>query len=146
MSPPASAFVAIVHTEDGEPQMRSTSAAGIDMLMGAGLGPLGILAGGLIGGSLGYMGGKGLTNWALSNPERDFVQLTAPGGAKLGGLQGGGQTTLQIGEGVLRVDVNVQTDGSVSTQASLMQPMQLLRVEAGATDPGSFASVAGRGF
>jgi len=120
--------------------------AKLGMLLGAGLGPLGILAGGLIGGSLGYMGGKGLSSWAMSNPERDFVQLTAPGGAKLGGLQGGGQTTLQIGEGVLRVDVNVQTDGSVSTQASLMQPMQLLRVEAGATDPGSFAAAAGRGF
>lgn len=120
--------------------------AKLGMLLGAGLGPLGILAGGLIGGSLGYMGGKGLSSWAMSNPERDFVQLTAPGGAKLGGLQGGGQTTLQIGEGVLRVDVNVQTDGSVSTQASMMQPMQLLRVEAGATDPGSFAAAAGRGF
>ena len=120
--------------------------AKLGMMLGAGLGPLGILAGALIGGGLGYMGGKGLSSWALGSSDRDFVQLTAPGGAKLGGLQGGGQTTLQIGEGVLRVDVNVQSDGGVTTQAAMLRPMQLLRVEAGATDPGSFAGMAGRGF
>lgn len=121
--------------------------AKLGMLAGSFAGPVGTVLGGIGGGALGYFGGKGGVNWLWGdNPERDFVQLTAPGGAKLGGLQGGGQTTLQIGEGVLRVDVNVQTDGSVSTQASMMQPMQLLRVEAGATDPGSFAAAAGSGF
>lgn len=104
----------------------------------------GTLAGGLIGGAAGYMLGKSGVNWALGdNPERDFVKLTAPGGQTLAGVPGGGQATVQLGEGLLRMDVHVHTDGSVSTSMNTLQPMKLLRVESGSTDPGSFAALGG---
>lgn len=113
-------------------------------LLGSAIMPgFGTVAGGLIGGAAGYMAGKSGVNWLWGdNPERDFVKLTAPNGSDMGGLQGGAQTTLQIGEGVLRLDVHIQNDGSVATNMATLQPMQLLRVESGATDPGSFAAMA----
>lgn len=117
---------------------------------GAALGSLimpgfGTVAGGLIGGAAGYMIGKSAVNWAWGDdPERDFVKLTAPNGQALANVPGGGQATLQIGEGVLRLDVHVRSDGSVGTNMATLQPMQLLRVESGSTDPGSFAGMGGR--
>lgn len=123
--------------------MGAWGGAKLGMLAGAAGGPLGILAGALIGGSLGYMGGKSGVNWLWGdNPQRDYVKLTAPNGQAMGSLAGGGQTTLQIGEGVLRLDVHVQADGAVSTSMATLQPMQLLRVEGGSTDPGSFSSIS----
>lgn len=105
---------------------------------------LGTLAGGLIGGAGGYLAGKfgaGLL-WG-SDPERDYVKVSGANGANLGTLQPGGQATVQLGEGVLQVQITVNADGTYGTNASMSQPMQLLRVEAGSTNPGSFASVAG---
>lgn len=104
----------------------------------------GTIAGGLIGGAAGYMIGKSGVNMAWGDdPQRDFVKLTAPNGQTLGNLPGGGQATVQIGEGVLRVDVNVRSDGTVGTSTTTLQPMQLLRVDSGSTDPGSFAALGG---
>lgn len=105
---------------------------------------LGTLAGGLIGGATGYLVGKYGTGmlWG-SDPERDFVKVSGTNGASLATMQAGGQANLQLGEGVLQVQITVNADGTYGTSASMTQPMQLLRVEAGSTNPGSFASVAG---
>lgn len=104
----------------------------------------GTVAGGLIGGAAGYMIGKSSVNWAWGdNPERDFVKLTAPDGQTLGGVPGGGQTTIDLGQGVLQVNVVVSSDGSVGSSVTTLQPMKLLRVESGSTDPGSFAALGG---
>ena len=37
----------------------------------------------------------------------------------------------------------VRSDGTVGTSTSVLQPMQLLRLESGGTDPGSFAGMSG---
>ena len=104
----------------------------------------GTVAGGLIGGAAGYMLGKSGVNWAWGdNPERDFVKLTAPGGQTLAGVPGGAQTTIDLGQGVLQVNVVVSNDGSVGSSVTTLQPMKLLRVESGSTDPGSFAALGG---
>lgn len=119
---------------------------------GAALGSLvlpgiGTLAGGLIGGSLGYLGGKSLTGWGWgADPERDFVKLTAPSGGTLGSLAAGGQTTIQVGQGALQIDVNVNADGSFSASSTVTRPLDLIKVEAGATNPGSFVSMGGGRF
>ncbi len=119
--------------------------AKLGMAAGSFAGPLGTVAGGMFGGAIGYMVGKGGVNWAWGdNPERDFVKLTAPGGQVLAGVPGGGQATVQLGEGLLRLDVHVRNDGSIGTNMTTLQPMQLLRVESGTTDPGSFAGMGGR--
>lgn len=104
----------------------------------------GTVAGGLLGGAAGYMIGKSSVNWAWGdNPERDFVKLTAPGGQTLAGVPGGAQTTIDLGQGVLQVNVVVSNDGSVGSSVTTLQPMKLLRVESGSTDPGSFAALGG---
>ena len=104
----------------------------------------GTVAGGLIGGAAGYMIGKSSVNWAWGdNPERDFVKLTAPGGQTLAGVPGGGQTTIDLGQGVVQLNVVVSSDGSVGSSLTTLQPMKLLRVESGSTDPGSFAALGG---
>lgn len=104
----------------------------------------GTVAGGLIGGAAGYMLGKSGVNWAWGdNPERDFVKLTAPGGQTLAGVPGGAQTTIDLGQGVLQLNLVVSSDGSVSSSLTTLQPMKLLRVESGSTDPGSFAALGG---
>ncbi len=105
---------------------------------------IGTFAGGLIGGAAGYTLGKlGVSSLWGDNPQRDYVRLTDPKGAALASVPGGGQATVQLGEGVLRLDVRVSSDGSVSTSTETLRPMQLLRVEAGSTDPGSFAALSG---
>lgn len=104
----------------------------------------GTIAGGLIGGAAGYMIGKSGVNWAWGdNPERDFVKLTAPGGQTLAGVPGGAQTTIELGQGLLQLNVVVSSDGSVGSSLTTLQPMKLLRVESGSTDPGSFAALGG---
>lgn len=106
---------------------------------------IGTVAGGLIGGALGYWGGKSLTGAAWgSDPNRDFVRVTDPKGAALGSLSQAGQTTLQLGEGRLQVDVRVQADGSSTVSAAVLSPLPLIRVDAGATNPGSFSALGGR--
>jgi TP901 family phage tail tape measure protein len=105
---------------------------------------IGTVAGGLLGGAAGYMAGNAGTNWLWgNNPQRDYVRLTAPSGQTIGSLPGNGQATVQIGEGTLRIDVQVRSDGTVGTSTSVLQPMQLLRLESGGTDPGSFAGMSG---
>lgn len=105
---------------------------------------LGTLAGGLIGGAGGYLLGKyGSGQLWGADPERDYIKVSGANGASLGAVQPGGQATVQLGEGVLQVQITVNSDGTYGTQASMTQPMQLLRVEAGSTNPGSFASTAG---
>lgn len=112
--------------------------------LGSLAGPLGTVAGTLVGGTAGYMLGKwGVSSMWGDNPQRDYVRLTDPKGAALASVPGGGQATVQLGEGVLRLDVRVSSDGSVSTSTETLRPMQLLRVEAGSTDPGSFAALSG---
>lgn len=112
--------------------------------LGSFAGPLGTVAGTLVGGTAGYMLGKwGVSSMWGDNPQRDYVRLTDPKGAALASVPGGGQATVQLGEGVLRLDVRVSSDGSVSTSTETLRPMQLLRVEAGSTDPGSFSALSG---
>lgn len=104
----------------------------------------GTLAGGLIGGAGGYLLGKyGSGQLWGADPERDYIKVSGANGAKLGAVQPGGQATVQLGEGVLQVQITVNSDGTYGTTANMSQPMQLLRVEAGSTNPGSFASTAG---
>jgi TP901 family phage tail tape measure protein len=121
------------------------AGAKLGMLGGTAVLPgLGTIGGGLVGGALGYMGGKALSNWSWgSDPNRDFVRLTAPNGSTMGGVPGGGQTTIQVGQGTLQVNVSVMADGSFSTTSSVTRPMELLKVEAGSTNPGSFAGMGG---
>jgi TP901 family phage tail tape measure protein len=124
------------------------AGAKLGMLAGSAVLPgWGTIGGGLVGGALGYMGGKGLSDWTWgSDPKRDFVKLTAPNGSTMGGVPGGGQTTIQVGQGTLQVDVRVMADGSFSTSSSVTRPMELLKVEAGSTNPGSFAGLGGGGL
>jgi len=105
---------------------------------------LGTLAGGLIGGAGGYLAGKfGAGQLWGADPERDYIKVSGANGSSLGAVQPGGQATVQLGEGVLQVQITVNGDGTFGTSANMSQPMQLLRVEAGSTNPGSFASMAG---
>jgi len=115
------------------------------MALGSAVMPgMGTVAGGLIGGGLGYFAGKyGLGGMWGADPARDYVKLTAPNGAALGAMAAGGGATIQLGEGVVRLDVRVTPEGGVFTQTTVDKPMALLRVEAGSTDPGSFASMSG---
>lgn len=118
--------------------------AKLGMAAGSFFGPAGTVIGGLAGGALGYYGAKAGVNWLWGdNPERDFVKLSAPNGQALAAVPGGAQTTIDLGNGLLRVDVHLSSDGSVSTSSNLLQPMKLLRVESGSTDPGSFAALGG---
>lgn len=108
---------------------------------------VGTFIGGVAGGLMGYYGMRSVAGsvWQ-EDRERDFVRLTAPGAISMGGLSAGGHTTLELGEGRLQVDVVVRQDGSSSVSTSLLSPLPLIRVEAGATNPGSFAAMTGGGF
>jgi TP901 family phage tail tape measure protein len=97
---------------------------------------LGTAIGGMVGGALGYWGG-GAAFDSMWRPDarRDYISVTAPNGAQLAGGQGG--ATVQLGEGKLEVNVRV-TDDRVTSSTSVMQPLPLIKISPGATNPGGF--------
>ncbi len=66
----------------------------------------------------------------------DFLTLTAPG-APAQNLQPGGKTEIKVGEGVLNVRVTVQDD-RVRVEPVVSQQPSLIKISAGATNPGGF--------
>lgn len=66
----------------------------------------------------------------------DFLTLTAPG-APSQSLSTGGRTEIKVGEGVLNVRVTVQDDRVQVTPVVSQQP-GLIKISAGATNPGGF--------
>lgn len=98
---------------------------------------VGAVIGGLLGGLGGYTGGKWLFDQARPfNPDTDLVRVSAPNGATITPSIGGG-TTVQLGEGLLRLEVKVSDDRS-SVVPTLAQPLSLIRIDAGNTNPGGF--------
>lgn len=69
-------------------------------------------------------------------PPIDFLTLTAPGQMPLA-LSPGKATEIKIGEGTLEVNVRV-TDDRVTATSTVTQPMSIIRVNAGSTNPGGF--------
>jgi phage tail tape-measure protein len=97
---------------------------------------IGTAVGGMLGAGLGYWGGGAAFDSAWrADPRRDYISVTAPNGAQIAGGQGG--ATVQLGEGKLQVDVRV-TDDRVTSSTSVMQPLPLIKINPGATNPGGF--------
>lgn len=91
---------------------------------------VGTAVGGVLGGIGGYLSGKGALNWLWGqDPARD---LAGPGGEPLS--QAG---ALQLGKGQLEVNVRVQDDRT-STSTRVTQPMDMVRIDSGATNPGGY--------
>lgn len=98
---------------------------------------IGTAIGGMAGGALGYWGsGKGFDAAWAPNARRDFVSISAPRGASLTEGPGGSQV-LQVGEGKLDVMVHV-TDDRSHVNATVTQPLSLVRINAGSTNPGGY--------
>ena len=78
-------------------------------------------------------------NWqgkGFVDPRRlDIVSLTAPGEAP-GQLKAGQAPELKVGEGTLNLNVRV-TDDRVMVTPSVAQPLSLIRINPGNTNPGS---------
>lgn len=107
---------------------------------------VGTVAGGLLGGALGYWGGEKSMGWAWGqDPKRDFVRATAPNGAVLGQAAQGGVATVELGQGQLQINVQVSSDGTSSVSTSVTRELPLIRIDAGSTNPGSFAAASGGG-
>jgi hypothetical protein len=69
-------------------------------------------------------------------PPTDFLTLTAPGALPTQ-LAAGKNTEIKVGEGTLSIDVRV-SDDRVSASSSVLRPLSLVRINAGATNPGGF--------
>ncbi|MEY2840432.1 MAG: hypothetical protein RJB60_2731, partial [Pseudomonadota bacterium] len=98
----------------------------------------GTLAGGVVGGALGYFGGGSAFDGIWKpNAERDYVRLTDPKGQPLDGAAAaaGQATTVQLGEGRMTVDVRV-TDERVLANPYVTQQPSLVKINPGATNPG----------
>ncbi|HCY15621.1 MAG: phage tail tape measure protein [Curvibacter sp. GWA2_64_110] len=102
---------------------------------------LGTLLGAIGGGLAGAYGSGAIFDWLWAKPQ---ARALGPGGALddprrlslagMGGLAMGPE--LKIGEGVLRLDVHVTTDG-VTTQPTVLRQPSLIRISPGPTNPGS---------
>ena len=66
----------------------------------------------------------------------DYLTLSYPG-AVTSQLEAGKNTEIKVGEGTLLVDVRVTNDGVTATP-SVLRPLSLVRIDAGATNPGGF--------
>lgn len=125
--------------------------AGLGAGWGTAVAPgIGTVLGGVVGGALGYWGGRTALDWMIpQKASRDLVTVTDPQGimlARPGAVQGAGKAQeVQIGQGVLRVDLTV-SDERVSFSSTVNQQMDLLRIDSGNTNPGSFASISQGGF
>jgi TP901 family phage tail tape measure protein len=98
---------------------------------------IGTAIGGAIGGGLGYWGGgKGFDAAWSQDAKRDFVRVSAPQGAQLTDGPGGSQV-LQVGEGKLDVNVHL-TDERTSVTTNVTQPLSLVRINPGSTNPGGY--------
>ncbi len=93
---------------------------------------LGTLLGGIAGGLAGYYGGGAAFDALWAKP-KDFVNLSAPGIAATS-LTPGQTTKIELGEGKLTVDVRM-TDERTTATAQVTQPMNSVRISAGATQP-----------
>lgn len=101
---------------------------------------LGTLLGAIGGGLAGAYGSGAIFDWLWAKPQ---ARALGPGGAlddprrlslaSMGGLAMGPE--LKIGEGVLRLDVHVTSDG-VTTQPTVLQQPSLIRINPGLTNPG----------
>jgi TP901 family phage tail tape measure protein len=97
---------------------------------------VGTAIGGIAGGIAGYMGaGAAFDSLWRPDAQRDYINVTAPNGAPLAGGQGG--ATVQLGEGKLEVNVRV-TDDRVTSTSSVIQPLPLIKISPGSTNPGGF--------
>jgi Phage-related minor tail protein len=97
---------------------------------------VGTLIGGAAGGIGGYLAGKGALDWLWGqDPARDLV-----GGAQSPLAQAG---QMQIGQGTLAVNVRV-SDERASATSSVVQPLSLVRIDAGSTNPAGYSVMGGR--
>lgn len=107
---------------------------------------IGTFIGGLAGGAAGYWGGKEAMGsiWG-QDPKRDFVRATDPNGNVLGQAAQGGVATVELGQGQLQINVQVSSDGTPSVSTSVTREIPLIKIDAGSTNPGSFAAASGGG-
>ncbi|MCU7371557.1 phage tail tape measure protein [Paucibacter sp. O1-1] len=97
---------------------------------------VGTLIGGAVGGVGGYLAGKGALDWLWGqDPARDLV-----GGAQSPLAQAG---QMQIGQGTLAVNVRVSDERATAT-SSVVQPLSLVRIDAGSTNPAGYSGIGGR--
>jgi hypothetical protein len=107
---------------------------------------IGTVAGGLLGGALGYWGGeKAMGSIWTQDPKRDFVRATDPNGNVLGQAAQGGVATVELGQGQLQINVQVSSDGTPSVSTSVTREIPLIKIDAGSTNPGSFSAASGGG-
>ena len=104
--------------------------------LGSVLPVFGTAIGAMLGGLGGYVGGGALFDqmWR-PDAKRDYLTSNAPNGSAIAGGQGG--ATVQLGEGRLQVDVRVQDDRSTAS-TQIIQPLPLIKLSPGATNPGGF--------
>lgn len=82
-------------------------------------------------------GGPGARGQGFDDPRRlDFMALSAPQDTA-GQVATSPATKIELGEGKLAIDVRV-TDERVSASHSVLRPLSLVRINAGATNPGGF--------
>lgn len=116
------------------------SAALAGAAAGAALGSvvpvLGTGLGAVAGGALGYLGaGAAFDSLWKPDAKRDYLTVTAPNGSTVAGGNGG--ATVQLGEGRLQVDVRV-SDDRITSSSTVTQPLPLIKINPGATNPGGF--------
>jgi hypothetical protein len=63
----------------------------------------------------------------------------------LGQAAQGGVATVELGQGQLQINVQVSSDGTPSVSTSVTREIPLIKIDAGSTNPGSFAAASGGG-
>lgn len=76
------------------------------------------------------------TPFPLQVPQMDFLSLTAPGAASQN-LGAGKTTEIKVGDGRMVIDVRVSDDRAPSAFFTVQQQPSLLKINPGATNPGS---------
>ncbi len=79
--------------------------------------------------------GRGGRGQGYNDPS--LLTLTAPSIADQA-LALGKTTEIKLGEGKLQIDVRVSNDGRVTATPHVLQPLPLIRINPGATNPGGF--------